>query len=310
MGWRLFGLATGLAALMAVTLSAPPALAESDLCQATALIDINSWLGDSRTGPPDIVLHKGDTYDAISVYEEDPQTGVGMFCVHGGVCLDRYQVRNGVKVEALRLQNCSIRKVEHPQPNGYEFELVLDRSKVSPATLRYNDIDDRLLQLGMCNVCADNAADEYIRHPQSTCSQVVKSALEGNPDAAEQLDRLGACAGIQDVASDASSATAADPPPTAAENAPDPPQQHPSSSHTTSSDAKSAGKVTLLIIFTLLAVALYFLPTVIAGARRKRNVPAIFALNLLLGWTFLGWVASLVWSVVRDPSPPVASEVP
>jgi Superinfection immunity protein len=28
--------------------------------------------------------------------------------------------------------------------------------------------------------------------------------------------------------------------------------------------------------------------------------PAIFALNLLLGWTFLGWVAALVWALTNS----------
>jgi hypothetical protein len=45
------------------------------------------------------------------------------------------------------------------------------------------------------------------------------------------------------------------------------------------------------------SLALYFLPTIIALLRRRHNTLAIFLLNLLLGWTFVGWVVSLVWSV-------------
>jgi hypothetical protein len=40
--------------------------------------------------------------------------------------------------------------------------------------------------------------------------------------------------------------------------------------------------------------------------RKKRNATAIFALNLLLGWTVLGWVAALVWAVTSDPPLPPA----
>jgi hypothetical protein len=50
----------------------------------------------------------------------------------------------------------------------------------------------------------------------------------------------------------------------------------------------------------LTGMALYFLPTIVALARRKRNSGAIFALNLLLGWSFIGWVAALVWAVMTD----------
>lgn len=41
----------------------------------------------------------------------------------------------------------------------------------------------------------------------------------------------------------------------------------------------------------------YFLPTMVALSRRHQNGVAIFALNLLLGWTFLGWVIALIWSL-------------
>jgi Superinfection immunity protein len=51
----------------------------------------------------------------------------------------------------------------------------------------------------------------------------------------------------------------------------------------------------LFIVFCLL---LYFLPSYLG--RNKRNVGAIFALNLFLGWTLLGWVAALVWALSHE----------
>jgi hypothetical protein len=54
----------------------------------------------------------------------------------------------------------------------------------------------------------------------------------------------------------------------------------------------------LLIIPAVLALMLYFLPTMVGA--RKRNAGAIFALNLLLGWTLVGWVVSLVWALTND----------
>ncbi len=47
------------------------------------------------------------------------------------------------------------------------------------------------------------------------------------------------------------------------------------------------------------SLAFYFLPTIIALARRQRNTLAIFLLNFFLGWTFIGWVVALVWSVTK-----------
>jgi hypothetical protein len=49
----------------------------------------------------------------------------------------------------------------------------------------------------------------------------------------------------------------------------------------------------------LVSVLFYFLPTIIAVAGHRRNAFPIFLLNLLLGWTFVGWVIALVWSVKK-----------
>jgi hypothetical protein len=46
-----------------------------------------------------------------------------------------------------------------------------------------------------------------------------------------------------------------------------------------------------------LLLGLYCLPGLIAYRRGHPKRVAIGALNLLLGWTFLGWVAALVWAL-------------
>jgi hypothetical protein len=43
-------------------------------------------------------------------------------------------------------------------------------------------------------------------------------------------------------------------------------------------------------------VLLYFLPTIVALSRGHLSALAIFFLNLLLGWTLIGWLAALIWS--------------
>lgn len=50
----------------------------------------------------------------------------------------------------------------------------------------------------------------------------------------------------------------------------------------------------------MLLLILYFLPTIVASGRHHANTAAIFALNLLTGWTGLGWVAAMVWSLTSN----------
>jgi hypothetical protein len=54
------------------------------------------------------------------------------------------------------------------------------------------------------------------------------------------------------------------------------------------------------IFILLLVAAFYFLPTILGMLRHKRNSLAIFALNLLLGWTLIGWIIALVWGLTAD----------
>jgi len=45
---------------------------------------------------------------------------------------------------------------------------------------------------------------------------------------------------------------------------------------------------------------MYFLPSIIALARSKRDTLAIFLLNFFLGWTVIGWIVALVWAAKND----------
>lgn len=53
------------------------------------------------------------------------------------------------------------------------------------------------------------------------------------------------------------------------------------------------------IVLMLVLVGLYFLPSSIAKNAKHPQTPAIFLLNLFLGWTFLGWVLALVWASLK-----------
>ena len=54
-----------------------------------------------------------------------------------------------------------------------------------------------------------------------------------------------------------------------------------------------------MITFALLTL-LYFLPTVIRSNRGHRT-GGIFLLNLLFGWTIVGWFALLLWALISQP---------
>lgn len=54
----------------------------------------------------------------------------------------------------------------------------------------------------------------------------------------------------------------------------------------------------LLILFTFLFIMVYFIPSFIAIARKHVHVLQITILNAFLGWSFLGWVAALIWATM------------
>jgi undecaprenyl pyrophosphate phosphatase UppP len=56
----------------------------------------------------------------------------------------------------------------------------------------------------------------------------------------------------------------------------------------------------ILAFGALLAITIYFVPTLVAFNKEHRQKIAILALNICLGWTLLGWVGALVWSLIRD----------
>jgi Superinfection immunity protein len=55
--------------------------------------------------------------------------------------------------------------------------------------------------------------------------------------------------------------------------------------------------------FLLFGTLLYFLPSIIA--HNKRDFAAIFLVNLLFGWTVIGWIIALVWACAADVKPHV-----
>ena len=63
--------------------------------------------------------------------------------------------------------------------------------------------------------------------------------------------------------------------------------------------APTGSSVQTIVIILVVAI-IYFIPWAVAKSAKKRNSGAIFALNLFLGWTFIGWVVALVWALAKD----------
>lgn len=53
----------------------------------------------------------------------------------------------------------------------------------------------------------------------------------------------------------------------------------------------------LVLLILLFALALYFVPSIIAKSRDHHQFGTILVLNIFLGWTFIGWVVCLAMSL-------------
>ena len=73
------------------------------------------------------------------------------------------------------------------------------------------------------------------------------------------------------------------------------------------------GELGLLVMVSLIVgVVLYFLPTIIVVKRQTANVTPIVLVNLLLGWTVIGWIIALIWSLSAQgvPQGPATGSAP
>lgn len=64
------------------------------------------------------------------------------------------------------------------------------------------------------------------------------------------------------------------------------------------SGLNTIGKI-ISMMFFVAAPLLYVLPTIEAALKRHRSLVPIAIINILLGWSFIGWVAAYVWSFVK-----------
>jgi hypothetical protein len=54
----------------------------------------------------------------------------------------------------------------------------------------------------------------------------------------------------------------------------------------------------ILILMGLILIV-YFLPTLVALARRNPDVQSVFLINVWLAWTIIGWITAMGWALDR-----------
>jgi len=57
-----------------------------------------------------------------------------------------------------------------------------------------------------------------------------------------------------------------------------------------------------ITLVSVICLFFYFVPTIVANSRHHHNLLGIFLLNLFLGWSLIGWIIALVWSVSEGPN--------
>lgn len=74
------------------------------------------------------------------------------------------------------------------------------------------------------------------------------------------------------------------------------------------------GFVVVLMAACIVAMAIYALPALLAWSMGSPQRVAITLVDLLLGWTILGWIAALIWAIMSgnggsfDEDPPPRRE--
>ena len=57
---------------------------------------------------------------------------------------------------------------------------------------------------------------------------------------------------------------------------------------------------TIFVVLLLIILIIYMLPTVIAYARDVPQRQAITVVNIILGWTLVGWFVTFLWALMAE----------
>jgi len=63
------------------------------------------------------------------------------------------------------------------------------------------------------------------------------------------------------------------------------------------------GELVIVAVVLLLGMPFYFLPSMVAAARRHSNLIGVLLINAFFGWTVIGWIGALVWALTAPSRP-------
>lgn len=69
------------------------------------------------------------------------------------------------------------------------------------------------------------------------------------------------------------------------------------------------GNLVVQAIGAGLALALYFLPAILADRRKRHDLLTLALFNACVGWTVLGWLLALYWALQPNPPKNLAGDV-
>ena len=57
-----------------------------------------------------------------------------------------------------------------------------------------------------------------------------------------------------------------------------------------------------LFLILIVAVYIYFLPSLLANKNKREDANLILLVNLVMGWTLIGWGICLFWAISIQPN--------
>ena len=53
-------------------------------------------------------------------------------------------------------------------------------------------------------------------------------------------------------------------------------------------------------VFALPVFAVYFVPSIVAAARKHNQLGLVILVNVLTGWSGIGWIGTLIWAIAGE----------
>ena len=68
-------------------------------------------------------------------------------------------------------------------------------------------------------------------------------------------------------------------------------------------------RIALQVVEVVFALAIYFLPSIIADHRKRHDILTLALFNACMGWSVVGWLLALYWALLPNPPESLARDV-